>query len=168
MITKFLHDILIECTLFKGVYCDDIASNAVSSTIKEMYTCDLEKGDTLVRQGYIGDAFFLVEYGELEVLVEKRAEQVMDGARETKKVAEIRAGQTVGEAALMYNTRRSATLKASRETRVWVMEATQFHKIRSLIRDLTIKKVCEQQKFLSSIWLFAYMKPHELTNVTQA
>jgi len=110
----------------------------------------------------------VVESGELEVLVQQKADDDKNGRNETIKVAEIRAGQTVGEAALMYNTRRNATLKASQETRVWVMEATQFHKIRSLIKDLTKKKVRKQQKFLSSVQLFSGMKPHELTNLTQA
>jgi len=167
-ITKFLFDILVKCSLFKGVYCDDVASDAISGTIKEMYTHDLKSGEVLVRQGDIGDAFFLVEYGELDVLVEQTTEGGRNGGREIIKVAVIKAKETVGETALMYNTKRSATLKATQPTRVWVMEDNQFHKIRNLIKDLTNNKVREQQKFLSRIPLFAGMKPHELTNLTQA
>jgi len=167
-ITKFLYDILVKCSLFKGVYCDDVASNAIISTIKEMYTYDLKNGEILVRQGDIGDAFFLVEYGGLDVLVEQTTEDGRHGSTEIIKVAEIKAKETVGETALMYNTKRSATLKATQPTRVWIMEANQFHKIRYLIKDLTNKKVHEQQKFLSRIPLFSGMKPHELTNLTQA
>jgi len=167
-ITKFLFDILVKCSLFKGVYCADVASDAISSTIKEMYTHDLKSGEVLVRQGDIGDAFFLVEYGELDVLVEQTTEWGRNGDREIIKVAVIKEKETVGETALMYNTKRSATLKATQPTRVWVMEDNQFHKIRNLIKDLTNNKVREQQKFLSGIPLFAGMKPHELTNLTQA
>jgi len=167
-ITKFLYDILVKCSLFKGVYCDDVASNAITGTIKEMYTHDLKTGEVLVTQGDIGDAFFLVEFGELDVLVEQTTDCGRNGGREIIKVAVIKAKETVGETALMYNTKRSATLMATQPTRVWVMEANQFHKIRYLIKDLTNKKVHEQQKFLSRIPLFAGMKPHELTNLTQA
>jgi len=167
-ITKFLYDILVKCSLFKGVYCDDVASNAIIGTIKEMYTYDLKNGEILVRQGDIGDAFFLVEYGGLDVLVEQKTEDGRHGRTEIIKVAEIKEKETVGETALMYNTKRSATLKATQPTRVWIMEAKHFHKIRYLIKDLTNKKVNEQQKFLSRIPLFFGMKPHELTNLTQA
>jgi len=167
-ITKFLYDILVKCNLFKGVYCDDIARNAISGTIKEMYTHDLKRGDILVRQGDIGDAFFLVELGMLDVLVEQMRKTNGKCVMETIKVAEIKAEETVGETALLYNTKRSATLKATESTRVWVMEANQFYKIRYLIKDLTNKVIHEQQKFLSRIPLFADMRPHELTNLTQA
>jgi len=166
-ITKFLYDILVNCSLFKGV-CDDVASDAISLTIKEMYTRDLKSGEVLVRQGDIGDAFFLVEYGELDVLVEQTTEGGRDGGIEIIKVAVIKARETVGETALMYNTKRSATLKAIKPTRVWVMEDNQFHNIRNLIKELTNKKVREQQNLLSAIPLFAGMKPYELSNLTQA
>merc|ERR1719427_2066509 len=48
------------------------------------------------------------------------------------------------------------------------MEAHQFYKIRYLIKELTNKVIHEQQKFLSRIPLFSGMRPHELTNLTQA
>jgi len=166
-IRRFLNDILVKCSLFKGVYCDDVARKAISATIKEMYTHDLKTGDILVRQGDIGDAFFLVEYGKLDVLVWQKTQTKRNFGMQTIKVSEIKAEETFGETALMYNTKRSATLKAAQFTRVWVLEANQFYKIRYLIKELRNKIILEQKKFLSSIQLFAGMRSHELSNLTQ-
>jgi len=159
-----LYGILVNCRLFKGVYCDDVARNAISGTIKEMYTHDLKRGDILARQGDIGDKFFLVEYGKLDVLVEQMA-TCRNHVPVTNKVSEINAGKTVGEMSFMYNTKRSVTLQAAQSTRVWVLEANQFHKIRYSIDN---KIIHEQQKFLSRIPLFASMRPPELISIAQA
>jgi len=114
---NLLYDILVNCNLFKGVYCDDVALNAISATIKEMYTHDLKRGDILARQGDIGDKFFLVEYGKLDVLVEQMA-TCRNHVPVTNKVSEINVGKTVGEMSFMYNTKRSVTLQAAQSTRV--------------------------------------------------
>jgi len=161
---NLLYDILVNCNLFKGVYCDDVALNAISATIKEMYTHDLKRGDILARQGDIGDKFFLVEYGKLDVLVEQMATS-RNNELETIKVSEINAGKTVGEMSFMYNTKQSVTLKAAQSTRVWVLEANQFYKIRYSIDN---KIIHEQQKFLSRMPLFAGMSPHKLISIAQA
>lgn len=163
-ITKFLRKVLIKCSLFKGIESDDVAVRAIDEVIKDMYTMDLREGNILVKQGEIGDAFFLVEYGELEVLVDCGD----DPLQKLIKKAAIKAEGTVGEAALMYNMKRSATLRAAEQTRVWVMEAKHFHNIRDLIKRLTKNKIKDWQKFLSMIPLFSKLRPHELTNVTQA
>jgi len=163
-IRKWLHSVLIKCELFQDAF--SASEYAVDAMIKEMYTQDVKANEILVRQGDVGDAFFLVEYGKLDVLV--RQEKGAGGECETIKVAEILSGETVGEAALMYNTKRTATLKATKLTRVWIMDADQFHKIRDLIRDFKKKKFAEQQKFLRKIPLFSRFKQRELMDLTQA
>jgi len=163
-IRKWLHDVLIKCELFQDAF--SASEYAVDAMIKEMYTQDVKENEILVRQGDVGDAFFLVEYGKLDVLV--RQEKGAGGECETIKVAEIKAGETVGEAALMYNTKRTATLQATKLTRVWIMDADQFHKIRILIRDFKKKRFAEQQKFLKTIPLFSRFKQRELMDLTQA
>jgi len=57
---------------------------------------------------------------------------------------------------------------ATELTRVWVMKDKLFHKIRDKVKIWTKENAKEQQKFLSSIPLFARFKAHELANLTQA
>jgi len=164
-IRKWLHDVLVKCELFQDAF-SSTSEYAVDAMIKEMYTQDVKENEVLVRQGDIGDAFFLVEYGKLDVVVSQ--ENGAGGECETIKVAEIKAGETAGEAALMYNMKRTATLQAAEQTRVWIMDADQFHKIRELSRELKKKKFAQQQKFLRKIPLFSKLKQRELMDLNQA
>jgi len=68
----------------------------------------------------------------------------------------------------MYSTKRNATIKATVNSRVWVMDSAQFYRIRDLIKELSNKKLKENQSFLSKIPIFSKMKQHELMNLTQA
>jgi len=162
-ITKFLRNVLVKCELFNNALSDGYAIDAV---IKEMYAQDLVENEIFVRQGDVGDAFFLLQWGVLDVLVKQK--DVEGEKSKTIKVAVIKAGQTVGEAALMYTTKRTATLKATEATRIWIINAEQFRKIRQTLKLLNKKKIEEQQSFLSKISVFSKLKPRELMNLTQA
>jgi NTE family protein/lysophospholipid hydrolase len=67
----------------------------------------LQRGETLFRQGDLGDAWYVLTSGRLEVIVEDER-----GAK--RKVNEIRCGGTVGEIALLADTPRSASIVAKR------------------------------------------------------
>jgi len=159
---KFLRDRMMNCSLFIGFHSDDIDVKVIDKLLKEMYPQDLKGGEILVKQGAVGKAFFLVQYGLLEVLVSKKKKSV------STMVAIIKPGQTVGEGALLYSTKRRATLRARGPTRVWVMEVGLFKRIRNLLKYLEKKNFTSRLKFLSSIPLFSNMKPHSLHNLAQA
>jgi len=164
----FLRDGLMNCTIFNGFHLDEMSIDAINDIVEKMYPRDLSEGQILVRQGEAGDEFFLVQFGELEVWVSSQTNSYTNANELSKMVAIIKPGMTVGEAALMYSTKRTATLCATQPTRVWVMEASLFHRIRNLVKDLTKTRFAAHQKFLSSLPIFAKLKPHELHNLTQA
>jgi len=164
----FLRDGLMNCTLFNGFHPDEMSIDAINDIIEKMYPRDLSEGQILVRQGEAGDEFFLVQYGELEVWVSSQTNFSTKADESSRTVAIIKPGMTVGEAALMYSTKRTATLCATQPTRVWVIEASLFHRIRNLVKDLTKARFAAHQKFLSTLPIFAKLKPHELHNLTQA
>jgi len=164
----FLRDGLMNCTLFNGFHLDEMSEDALDDIIEKMYARDLIEGQILVRQGEAGDEFFLVEFGELEVWVSTQTNFSSTDDEMSKNVATIKSGMTVGEAEIMYSTKRTATLCATQPTRVWVMEASLFHRIRNLVKDLSKTRFEARQKFLSSLPIFTKLKPHELHNLTQA
>ena len=64
-----------------------------------------EAGDTIIEQGDIGDVFYLLESGLVDVYVQKKGE-------DSKKVHTYKSGDAFGELALMYNAPRAATCVA--------------------------------------------------------
>ena len=63
-------------------------------------------GEDIIVQGEVGDTFYLLEEGEVDVYIAK------DGA-EPNKVHAYKPGDAFGELAIMYNAPRAATCRAS-------------------------------------------------------
>jgi CRP/FNR family cyclic AMP-dependent transcriptional regulator len=75
---------------------------------------DLRKGTELTREGKVGSEFFAIVEGEADVL--------MGG----KWINSVRAGDFLGEIALITGRPRTATVKATTPVRVLVITARDF------------------------------------------
>jgi len=83
--------------------------------VKSMEECRVAAGQLLIKQGDQGDAFYVVEAGRFDILV--------DGAG---KVAETTVGGSFGELALIMNQPRAATVKASEDSLCWKIDRRPF------------------------------------------
>src|SRR5215213_5322105 len=86
----------------------DLAPAERSRLAAELETLNLRRGDTLVRQGEVADALFVVMTGRFAVTV--------DGRREV--IAELGPGQPIGEIAFLAGGKRTATVTALRDSLV--------------------------------------------------
>ena len=84
----------------------------------ELQTMQVDAGEVVVRQGGPADKFFIVVDGELEV--------VRDEDGEESQVATVGAGELFGEIAIMRDTPRGATLKATKPATLLAMERDTF------------------------------------------
>lgn len=75
-------------------------------------------GETIVRQGEMGDSMFVIQQGSVEVLREE--------AGRTFRLRELGPGELFGEMALCENTPRSATVRAVGEARVLTVDKRTF------------------------------------------
>lgn len=82
-----------------------------------------EPGDDIIVQGDIGDVFYLLEEGNVDVYISK-------GGGEEVKVHTYKAGDGFGELAIMYNAPRAATCRAATEsTKLWALDRNSFRVI---------------------------------------
>jgi CRP-like cAMP-binding protein len=88
---------------------------------------DLREGYVLMREGRAGREFV--------VLVEGTAEVTKDG----KKLAELEAGDWVGEIALLTNVPRTATVTASSPIRVLVITDRAFKRLVETMPSIALK-----------------------------
>ncbi|KAJ3238233.1 hypothetical protein HDU81_008215 [Chytriomyces hyalinus] len=79
-------------------------------------------GEEVIRQGGVGDYFYVVETGSLDVFVSK------NGAPPAK-VYQYSDGGSFGELALMYNAPRAATVTATAESILWALDRVTFRRI---------------------------------------
>jgi solute carrier family 25 phosphate transporter 23/24/25/41 len=89
--------------------------------ISSFYQIQFTAGETMISQGDRGELFYIVKDGECLV------ESVSSGAPVT--VSTYRAGQTFGEASLLYNSTRGATVRALTDTTVLVIDRPTFQRL---------------------------------------
>lgn len=92
-------------------HVDQAAIDALNARVRRL---ELAAGAVLVRQGDAADTLYFLETGRLRVLIE-----TPEGS---KVVAQIEAGEPVGELAFFGGGTRTATLQASRDCRVMALD----------------------------------------------
>lgn len=110
--------------------------------VESMYPLIVEEGTVLIQEGDLGAEMYMIEEGELEVLVQGQF---------TNKLL---PGSVFGELALLHGIPRTATVKAIRRSKVWSAEQTSFSCIRirdQMYRKKLIKETIETDPFFSSI-----------------
>ena len=105
--------------IFEGLSVSELA--AIASVTEEL-AC--EKDEVVIKEGEAGETMFLIINGTVSVL--KGMEK--EGAREIE-LARIGVGDYFGEMALFEDTVRSASIKASEDSRFLVLHKQEFTEI---------------------------------------
>lgn len=85
-------------------------------------TCSYMPGELIIRQGDAGHALFIVQAGEVSVLLGRKGGS-------TAEVARLGAGKFFGEMSLMTGERRSATVQAATECELVEVDKAAFQEI---------------------------------------
>jgi CRP-like cAMP-binding protein len=109
--------------------------------------------EVVIRQGDVGDKFFVLEDGACKIIV--------NGA----KVGDISAGSAFGELALMYNCPRAASIVATEACVLWSLDRTTF---RNLIATTSSASMAERCEFLRNVKLLASLSNNELAKLAGA
>ena len=117
------------------------------------------KDDYLIKQGDFGDSLFIVESGTLDCYKQFGKDE------EPKKVKEYAAGDVFGELALLYNSPRAASVKATSEVRTWVLDRETFIHI---VKDAAQKKREHYEQILKKVEILSTIEPYELMQISDA
>ena len=97
----------ISIPIFSGLAREDIAK-----VLGKMEEASFGAGAVIVRQGDPGDAFYLIQSGAVQVVVES-------GAGNSEIIAILGAKDWFGEMALLSGELRSATIVSVKQTTLW-------------------------------------------------
>jgi CRP-like cAMP-binding protein len=84
-----------------------------------VHLISVPKGEVLMRKGDTGHALYILQEGLLDIFLSGTVEE---GAGDFK----LRAGDSFGELALLYDTPRAATISAVRDSWLWVLDRSEF------------------------------------------
>lgn len=101
---------------------------------------EFSTGDTIIKQGDSGDAFYVIETGTCEVYIHGSS----------KPVATPSAGESFGDLALMYDTPRAATIIAKTAVKAWRIERNDY---RLVLATNAIARSNKYKELLSQVVL---------------
>ena len=106
-------ELLPQCDVFK-----DIKVSVLNNLAHQIQKIPFKAGETIMRQGDIGDSFYLINEGTAGVTVEK------DGV--SKEVSELHHGEWFGELALLNDEPRLATVFAKTDIETYALAKENF------------------------------------------
>ena len=124
---------LARVGLFSGLGRKDLETIAAVAEVREVPV-----GAVLTEQGQPGDEFFLIADGEVEVRIDDR------------EVRRLGPGEYLGEIALIFGGKRTATAVASKPTRLYVLGEASFTAMlrkQPRIEDKILTTVTERMRY---------------------
>lgn len=164
----------------KSVSNNFLFKNLDEEQYKDVVDAMVEKtvipGDWVIRQGQVGDYFYIVETGFLDVYVNRPnltksacAQPPMPKPPPDDlnfvagiKVTDYTAGGSFGELALMYNAPRAASVVATSKCVLWALDRVTFRRI---LLDHTSKKRRLYESFLDDVKLLGDLEPYERNKI---
>lgn len=106
----------------------ELPQEALRAIARRLLVRHVPAGEAVFAEGSAGDALYLVESGEVQIVAGTGAG--------TKVLATLRAGESFGEMALLTGKSRSAGARAVRDTNLWMLYRTDFEDL--LVRHPSI------------------------------
>ncbi len=134
--------------LFKMI--DEEQKTQIVSALSEV---ELERDATIIKQGDVGDYFYIIENGTFDVYVSN------------KKVNTIGSGGSFGELALMYNAPRAASVVSTSPAVLWALDRITF---RTILLETTVRKRRMYDSFLEEVPILDSLTPYERVKIADA
>ncbi|GAV00456.1 hypothetical protein RvY_11299-2 [Ramazzottius varieornatus] len=129
-----------KATIKQAILENDFMKNYDQQEISEivdcMYYVEYAADELIIKEGEDGKVMYVLEDGEVEV------------TKDGKKLCSMGPGKVFGELAILYNTKRTATIRAVVPCKVWAIDRQSFQMI--MMRQGIVKQE-EYMKFLKSV-----------------
>eukprot|EP00591_Stephanopyxis_turris_P014458 CAMPEP_0195538586 /NCGR_PEP_ID=MMETSP0794_2-20130614/49611_1 /TAXON_ID=515487 /ORGANISM="Stephanopyxis turris, Strain CCMP 815" /LENGTH=902 /DNA_ID=CAMNT_0040672583 /DNA_START=21 /DNA_END=2729 /DNA_ORIENTATION=+ len=147
-VVEFLNKSLGDNFIFSSLSKDEI-----KLFIDAMMQDVVPAKSTIIKQGDMGDFFYVVEKGRVSYIVD--GDEVGVGS----------SGVCFGELALLYNSFRAATCTALTECTLWKVEQKIF---RYIMANNTAQNIKDTHKILRRVSFLAELDAHILTKISEA
>ena len=157
-VEKHLLEVISKSTLLKSLDGDqkDLIIKAFAGPV------EVSKGEDIIVQGDMGDIFYLIEDGHVDVYIKKKDQ---NGDLVDTKVHTYSPGNSFGELAIMYNTPRAATCRAQTDCVLWTLDRVSF---KAIIVSANMQKRELFQGFLKQIPILESLTEMEIMTLADS
>lgn len=128
----------------------NLEGTQIAEIVDCMYPMEYAKGALIIKEGDVGSIVYVMEEGKVEV------------SREGKFMSIMAPGKVFGELAILYNCKRTATVKAAVDCKLWAIERQCFQTI--MMRTGLIRQA-EHSSFLKSVPYFSNLPEDTLIKI---
>ncbi|XDV23156.1 hypothetical protein PO909_027856 [Leuciscus waleckii] len=108
-------------------------------------------GELIIRQGDSADCFYIVESGEVRIMIRSRTGTGQRSGQELE-VARCTRGQYFGELALVTNKPRAASVYAAGETRCLVIDVQAFERLLGSCKQILKRNIWQYEQQLVAVF----------------
>ena len=179
----------IKASIANNFIFRDLDDEQESGVLSAMQEVTVAPGEVVIRQGDVGEYFYVVESGLLHCYIRTEplpqtwlatnpgpvsdqpittSDKFLQSAYHPdfgRKVAECRPGNSFGELALMYGHPRAATVLAIDPSVLWSLDRITF---RTIILKAAHRRRTMYELFLSSVTLLSSLEPEERSKIADA
>ena len=133
-------------TLKKHFIFAALSGEQFDEVLSKMVFVKVREGNFLFRQSSIAKYFFVIEKGEVDILIDNI------------KIKELGPKSFIGDLALLYNTTRTASVKASTDCFFWALEGATYKE-----RLVALKKAQYEvsSRFVNKLEVFSKLTPEQ-------
>jgi len=154
-VTKHSKDFRSRTVIKEAIMENDFLKNLSQSQVRElvdaMHEKIVPKGVNVIREGELGSHLYVSAEGEYEVM------------KDGKVLGRLGVGKAFGELAILYNCKRTASIKAVADGKLWVIERTVFQQI---MQSTGMKKIENQVNFLKIVPLLSNFPDNILSKIS--
>ncbi|CAH8563019.1 unnamed protein product [Schistosoma turkestanicum] len=127
---------LIRDAISNNTFLKHLEQSQIEEIVACMHKKQIPQGCYIIREGEPGDALYVVSDGILEV------------CKDNALLGRMEVGRAFGELALLYNCKRTASVRAVTNASAWALDRRVFQQI---MMSTCIHKQQENMKFLKSV-----------------
>lgn len=105
-------------------------------------------GERIITQGEKADSFYIIESGEVSILIKSKTKTNKDGGSQEVEIAHCHKGQYFGELALVTNKPRAASAYAVGEVKCLVMDVQAFERLLGPCMDIMKRNITHYEEQL--------------------
>ncbi|XP_067828447.1 cGMP-dependent protein kinase 2 isoform X1 [Heptranchias perlo] len=141
---------LITDAIMNNDFLKKLEAQHVREMVECMYERTYRQTDLVIQEGEPGNHLYVLADGILEVM------------QNGKLLGQMRPGTAFGELAILYNCKRTATVKAVTTSWIWVLDRQVFQ---SIMMETAQARNTKYFKFLSSVSLLKGLPEEKLSKI---
>ncbi|XP_076679121.1 cGMP-dependent protein kinase for isoform X1 [Andrena cerasifolii] len=142
---------LIKAAILDNDFMKNLELTQIREIVDCMYPVTFSAGSTIIREGDVGSIVYVMEEGKVEV------------SRDGKYLSTLAPGKVLGELAILYNCKRTATITAATDCQLWAINRQCFQ---TIMMRTGLSRQAEYTDFLKSVPIFKNLPEETLIKIS--